>query len=288
MTNAEIVPFMFKENIVRTVDRGGEPWFVGSDVAKVLGHRDASNALRSLDDDERGTHNVSTLGGVQALVIVSEPGVYRLVFTSRKAEAEEFKRWLAHEVLPQIRKTGRFAPVEPLHIDGLDDEALARINAKLELVREYRRAKGPQAASAMWSYLGLPEPTSRGAAATPAHSGLRCLAHLLDAATNEGQRWARTLEKALGDGDFYEEIDLGVCGMRLADDAGGVIFANGHHGLATIFAGTAWADGRWSQALKRLPGARAIGAQRFAGVTCRGVFVPADVILDAAIAADPR
>ena len=51
---------------------------------------------------------MGTLGGSQSVIVVSEPGVYRLVFRSRKPEAERFKRWLAHEVLPQIRKTGRF------------------------------------------------------------------------------------------------------------------------------------------------------------------------------------
>jgi prophage antirepressor-like protein len=282
----QITPFIFKDQPVRTVERDGEPWFVGKDVCRVLEIENDRNAFARLGEDEKGVHTMDTLGGPQTFVIVSEPGVYRLVFTSRKAEAEEFKRWLAHEVLPQIRKTGRFAPVGPVRIDGLDETALALVNAKLELVREYRRAKGPVAASQMWTYLGLPEPTARGAQATPAHSGAACLAHLLVQRDLEGRTLGRLLEAALNGGDFFEEMDLGVLGVRIADE--GVIFANGHHKLVEFCAGTPWANGRWNQALKRLPGARAVGAQRFSGVTCRGVYLPADVVLDAAMASDPR
>ena len=288
MATHQIVPYIFKDQPVRTVDLGGEPWFVGKDVCRVLDIRDHGQAIDRLEADERGGCIVPTPGGSQTVAVISEPGVYRLVFTSRKAEAEEFKRWLAHEVLPQIRKTGRFAPAEPSPIDGFDQIAVETLRAKLDLVREYRRARGTAASAAMWTYLGLPEPTARGGQATMAQSGARCLAQLLDGLDIEGRRFGALLEKALSDGDFYEEMDLGVAGMRIVEDGAGVVFANGHFALSKAFEGTVWADGRWSPALKRLPGARAWHAQRFGGVTCRGVFVPAEVVLDAAIASDPR
>ena len=104
--------FVFEEGDtalpVRFEQRGTELWFIAADIAKILGYRDALNAVRTLDDDEKGTHIVSTLGGDQALTVISEAGLYRLIFTSRKPVAERFKRWLAHEVLPEIRRTGSY------------------------------------------------------------------------------------------------------------------------------------------------------------------------------------
>lgn len=106
---SEIVPFMFEEQQVRVVmDEQGEPWFVGADVCNALALANSRDALARLDDDEKGVANADTPGGSQRMTIVSEPGVYRLVFTSRTESAERFKRWVAHEVLPSIRKTGSY------------------------------------------------------------------------------------------------------------------------------------------------------------------------------------
>lgn len=107
-----ITNFAFGEHLVRVIEREGEPWFVGKDVCGVLGISKHHQALENLDIDERGTCNVGTPSGNQDMIIVSEPGVYRLIFRSRKPEAERFKRWLAHEVLPEIRRTGRYGPKE--------------------------------------------------------------------------------------------------------------------------------------------------------------------------------
>lgn len=86
----------------------GEPWFVAKDVAEVLGYRDASNMARNLDDDEKGTHEVSTPGGSQEMMVVSESGLYSSVLRSEKSEAKTFKRWITHDVLPTLRKTGGY------------------------------------------------------------------------------------------------------------------------------------------------------------------------------------
>ena len=86
----------------------GAPWFICADVAQVLGYRDASNAGRVLDDDEKGAHNVSTPGGEQKLTIINESGLYALVLRSRKPEARKFAKWVTSEVLPAIRKTGSY------------------------------------------------------------------------------------------------------------------------------------------------------------------------------------
>ncbi|MDA8231314.1 MAG: BRO family protein [Magnetospirillum sp.] len=101
-------PFVFEGAAVRVIDRDGEPWFVGADVCRVLGYANTSQALGRLDPDEKGVYSTDTLGGAQEMTVVSEPGLYRLIFGSRKPVAERFKRWISHDVLPAIRKTGRY------------------------------------------------------------------------------------------------------------------------------------------------------------------------------------
>lgn len=89
-----------------TVLIDGEPWLVAKDVCEVLGLADTNRALAGLDDDEKGTHIMSTLGGNQQVSIINEAGLYSLTIRSRKPEAKLFKRWITHEALPTIRKTG--------------------------------------------------------------------------------------------------------------------------------------------------------------------------------------
>ena len=105
----EIAIFCYKSMPVRTFEIDGEIWFVAADVADILEMRDAFNATRELDEDEKGTQKVSTPGGVQDKIIVSEAGLYTLLMRSNKPEAKPFRRWVTHEVLPSIRKTGSYA-----------------------------------------------------------------------------------------------------------------------------------------------------------------------------------
>lgn len=108
----EIQRFEFKGAALRTLtDENGEPWFVAKDVCDVLELSNVGQALARLDDDEKSsiTLNDGTPGNPNK-AIVSESGLYALVLASRKPEAHEFKRWVTHEVLPQIRKTGGYIP----------------------------------------------------------------------------------------------------------------------------------------------------------------------------------
>jgi anti-repressor protein len=109
------VLFEYGEREVRIVEIDGEPWFVAADVCAVLGIADAASSVRSLDDDERGPHSMRTRGGDLLVVVVSEAGLYSLILRSRKPEAKPFKRWVTHEVLPAIRRTGSYgvAPAIP-------------------------------------------------------------------------------------------------------------------------------------------------------------------------------
>ena len=106
--NNKIQRFDFKGAALRTLtDEAGEPWFVAKDVCDILEISNPSDALKRLDDDERSRFNLGRQGETN---IVNEAGLYVLVLGSRKPEAHEFKRWVTHEVLPSIRKTGGYIP----------------------------------------------------------------------------------------------------------------------------------------------------------------------------------
>ena len=104
----QIVAFDFESNNVRIVmGEDGEPWFVAADVCAAM--TISTEQTRRLDDDEKGLRTMQTPGGQQEMVTINESGLYSLILTSRKAEAKRFKRWVTHEVLPAIRKTGSYA-----------------------------------------------------------------------------------------------------------------------------------------------------------------------------------
>ena len=83
------------------VEKDADPLFVASDCAKALGYRDAANMTRRLDDDEKGTHSVSTPGGTQPVSVITEPGLYNAILGSKLPTAKAFKRWVTHEETPR-------------------------------------------------------------------------------------------------------------------------------------------------------------------------------------------
>ena len=93
---------------IRALSVDGEPWFVAKDVCDALGLTNSRKAVARLDDDERGVTSSDTPGGEQRVQTVNEAGLYTLVLSSRKPEAHAFKRWVTHEVLPAIRRTGGY------------------------------------------------------------------------------------------------------------------------------------------------------------------------------------
>lgn len=105
---ADLQIFNYGEIPVRTVMIDGEPWWVLADVCRVLDIERADSAARRLDHDEKGTHLVSTPGGNQNMTIINESGLYKVILRSDKPEAKAFTRWVTHEVLPAIRKTGNY------------------------------------------------------------------------------------------------------------------------------------------------------------------------------------
>jgi anti-repressor protein len=112
--------FQYQDHQVRTVIKDGEPWFVAKDVCEILDISKHRDAVSRLDNDERGSVLVDTPGGTQSVSAVNEYGLYSLILRSRKPEAKEFKRWITHEVIPSIRKTGSYS-IKKLDSYMIDD-----------------------------------------------------------------------------------------------------------------------------------------------------------------------
>lgn len=106
--NVDIQPFDFDGMQVRAVLVDGEPWWIAADIAKVLDIGRTHDAVRGLDEDETRTDSIRTSAGPRQVTLVSESGLYSMVLRSRKPDASRFRRWVTHEVLPAIRRTGRF------------------------------------------------------------------------------------------------------------------------------------------------------------------------------------
>ncbi|WLR57740.1 BRO family protein [Mesobacillus subterraneus] len=130
--------FNYERNKVRTITKGEEVWFVAKDVCDVLEIGNPTEALKRLDEDEKDL--ISTEGFRGLVNIVNEPGLYTLILGSRKPEAKQFKRWVTHEVIPTIRKTGGYVSNEDMFIDTYlvhaDNQTKLMFRATLETVRK--------------------------------------------------------------------------------------------------------------------------------------------------------
>lgn len=124
---------------VRTVEVDGEPWFVGKDVAEILGYSNTRDALtKRVFDEDKGVANCDTLGGTQEMTIINESGLYSLILSSKLPKAKEFKRWVTSEVLPSIRKHGLYATDELI---ANPDIAIAAFQALKEERERNRQLK---------------------------------------------------------------------------------------------------------------------------------------------------
>lgn len=131
--STDLIPFTFENAEIRTVLIDGEPWWVASDVCSVLGYSRVADALRMLDEDDLGTHSVRGPDGLERPTqIISEAGLYSLILRSKRPEAKAFKRWVTHEVIPQIRKTGSYSAVSRFEIPKTHAAALRMAAEQLE------------------------------------------------------------------------------------------------------------------------------------------------------------
>ena len=133
MTN-EVQVFNFEQMNVRTVEINDEVWFVATDVANALGLSNVSMSIKALDDDERSKFNLGRQGEVN---VINEPGLYNFIGSSRKTEAKQFMRWVRHEVLPSIRKTGGYQakPMTPMELLETQFEALKEVSQDQQELR---------------------------------------------------------------------------------------------------------------------------------------------------------
>ena len=130
---SNITPFSYEGEEIRFFVNGAAIEIAATDLAKQLGHRDAANMTRHLDEDEKGTRVVSTPGGEQEIATVTEAGMYRAIVTrqtgrmtdeSRRAAIRAFQRWVTHEVLPAIRRTGTYATTSPVPQPQLSEDEI--------------------------------------------------------------------------------------------------------------------------------------------------------------------
>jgi prophage antirepressor-like protein len=126
---SKVIIFGFENQEVRFVGTPEKPEWIAQDVGMALDMRNIRMILGKFDDDEKGAVTIRTLGGEQEMLTVTEPGLYRLIFKSRKAVAKRFQRWIFHEVLPSLRRTGSYS----IHQDRQPPKALVAARAIHEI-----------------------------------------------------------------------------------------------------------------------------------------------------------
>lgn len=169
----EIQPFEFEGNKVRALADGDEVMFVASDIAKILGYRDAAALTRTLDDEEKGTRPIDTPGGTQTMTVISEPGLYKAILQRQTGRMEvevtrefvkRFQRWVTHEVLPSIRRTGGYIPAGDADSDEdimaravlVAQKTIERKNQQLQAKDEQIRELEPKA-KALDDFTNVPD-----------------------------------------------------------------------------------------------------------------------------------
>lgn len=119
---------------IRTLKINGEPYFVGRDVAEILGYSNSRKALADhVDEEDKGVTKCDTLGGTQEMTVINESGLYSLILLSKLPTARKFKRWVTSEVLPTIRRHGVYAVDEVLANPDMLIEALLQLKAEREI-----------------------------------------------------------------------------------------------------------------------------------------------------------
>lgn len=131
---------------IRTVERNGEPWLAGKDVAVALGYSNPRDAIsKHVDDEDKGVAKCDTLGGNQNMTIINESGLYSLTLSSKLPTAKKFKRWVTSEVLPSIRKHGAYATAPTLERMISDPDFAIRLFGELKQEQDKRKALEAQA-----------------------------------------------------------------------------------------------------------------------------------------------
>ncbi|HDJ1590804.1 TPA: ORF6C domain-containing protein, partial [Staphylococcus aureus] len=130
--------FNFEELPVRTLEVDGEPYFIGKDVADILGYANGRDALsKHVDAEDKLTSQIATAGQNRNVTIINESGLYSLIFSSKLENAKRFKRWVTSEVLPTLRKTGAYqVPSDPMQALRLMFEATEQTKQEIKNVKD--------------------------------------------------------------------------------------------------------------------------------------------------------
>lgn len=316
----DMITFDFDGLPVRVQDETGEPWFVLADVCRVLEIGNPSQAATRLDDDEKMTltNNEGRAGsGAQAFTIINESGLYSLILTSRKPAAKRFKKWVTAEVLPAIRRTGRFAmdgvadafapdgPLAPPVVDLPDVYKMTAgdRNSYTRMALAAKQLFGKAAGISVWRQSPLLQP-SAGALPPPEDMVLDgeaakvldadgCLRHLLAGAPFP--RNPHTVARLLFNATTYEHTRrrLAAAGVWLMPDGYPDFVAVAHQPtprspqshLTGIFAGSHW-HSDWGMALSLIDGARLASGQVMFPLPLGGqkaVLLPLDLVMDVAM-----
>ncbi len=219
----ELQVFRYQAQQVRTIAKDGKPWFVARDVCEVLAIANTSQALARLPDVMKGLATVDTLGGRQTVTVVTEAGLYKLAFSSRKEQAEEFTNWVASDVLPQIRKQGTYALPSSNSVYGIlrglvddlerQDREIAAVNQRVDKIAEGIPAL-PVPESAADEYV---TPTQLGKMANPRLSAIEINQRLKLAGfqyhvggeyipTDRGKQYAKTIPVQLENGHCVYQL----------------------------------------------------------------------------------
>lgn len=141
---------------IRTIQQNGEPWFVGKDVAKILGYERADNAIRNhVDDEDKLMHQISASGQNREMYIINESGLYSLILSSKMPKAKEFKHWVTSEVIPAIRKTGKYeamAQAVPINDEPVTDFTQLEFDQRIRIaaiIASCRRERLPLVAKVL-------------------------------------------------------------------------------------------------------------------------------------------
>lgn len=134
----ELQTFNFEELPVRTLEVDGEPYFIGKDVADILGYANGRDALsKHVDAEDKLTSQIATAGQNRNVTIINESGLYSLIFSSKLENAKRFKRWVTSEVLPTLRKTGAYqVPSDPMQALRLMFEATEATKQEIKNVKD--------------------------------------------------------------------------------------------------------------------------------------------------------
>ncbi len=287
----DVVPhtFMFEQNAVRAVFVDDEPWFVGKDVCEVLGHGNPRQAMSRLDNDERDDVQImDAMGRMQLMAIVSEPGVWGLALTSRTEQAKKFKRWLKHEVLPMLRRTGAFMIGEPSTRLPMTRDMLAfglpiaKVNTVMRAVATTNAVAGPEAARLLYS-LDPDMPDLSGFAVgalvgSAKDDPVGCLNHLLRQACGNGVTIGQMLTAALHDKVAAGSLKKFGIVAHVPGLPNFVAVAKVNGFLRGAFAETQW-QGEWEKGLLGLAGALPYRGRLTFGHTISGaILIPRDVM----------